>query len=49
MTGKRVLVYQLACTARRLPHAAFGQARDTASLFGTITDTQGATVYPAPR
>src|SRR5439155_18446495 len=26
------------------PHAAFAQARDTASLFGTITDAQGAVV-----
>src|SRR5436309_9154470 len=26
------------------PHAAFAQARDTASLFGAITDAQGAVV-----
>ena len=25
--------------------ASYGQARDTASLFGTITDTQGAVVF----
>src|SRR5213593_1348494 len=27
-----------------LPDAALGQARDTASLFGTVSDAQGATI-----
>jgi hypothetical protein len=27
-----------------LPHTGFGQARDTAQLFGTVTDAQGAVV-----
>ena len=44
MTRRPVFLFCLIVllAATRIP--SFGQARDTASLFGTITDAQGAVV-----
>src|SRR5260221_11085029 len=44
MLRKFVLYICLILVPTVRPHAAFAQARDTASLFGTITDAQAAVV-----
>jgi hypothetical protein len=44
MTRKCSLIAYVLTLLVTLPDSAFGQARDTASLFGTVTDAQGAVV-----
>src|SRR5438552_6993299 len=47
MTRRPVVLCCLMVLLAALPNPSFGQARDTASLFGTITDAQGAVVTGA--
>src|SRR2546425_8921742 len=44
MTRRPVVLFCLVVLLAATRNPSFGQARDTASLFGTITDAQGAVV-----